>query len=90
MTSIFRHILFFILQVTGAWIVVVGGMIIYILHANGMAYAGTPSFGEDVRNYARIGLAVAAIFSLILFCYHLTHKSFDASTDVIDSNRWDS
>ena len=83
MVSMFRHLVFFILQFALAAMVTIGGFTVYDLHKRGMDYAQTTYFQDDLRNYSHIGIGVAVLFSLVLFCYHLTRKSLD-TPDTVD------
>ncbi len=83
MVSMFRHLVFFILQFGLALLPTVAGFAAYDLHKRGMGYAQTSYFQDDMHNYFHIGIGVAVLFCLVLFCYHLTRKSLD-TPDTVD------
>ena len=83
MVSVFRHLVFFILQFGLALLLTVAGFAAYDLYKHGMDYGGTSYFHDDLQNYFKIGIGVAVLFSLVLFCYHLTRKSLD-TPDTVD------
>lgn len=88
MMLIIRHIFFFILQFVGTTVAVVGACIAYTLHERGMSYAQTQAFQADLHLYAKGGMVAAAVFCLVLFCYHLTRKALQATPDNDDSWRF--
>ena len=81
MRSFLRHILFFILQFVGAFVVVAGSCIVWTLYHHGWDYRLTVQYGQDLHLFVKVGLVVAALFSLVLLCYHMTRKSLDGPDD---------
>ena len=81
MMNVIRHIFFFILQFTGAVLVVVIAGVAVTLYHRGMPYSHTPEFHATFLVYVKAGLAVGAIFCLILLCYHLTRKALQEPGD---------
>ncbi len=77
MINALRHIIVFLVQFFGAAAVTTVICAGVTLHRMGMAYSHTPEFAEKLHEYMRAGLAVGAIFCLILFCYHLTRPTLE-------------
>ena len=76
-----RRILVFIVQFATVTALVMGGCIAYTLNDRGRSYAETHAFQADLVLYAKVGMATAAVFCLVLFCYHFTRKELQATPD---------
>jgi hypothetical protein len=77
MMNVIRHIFFFIVQYMSATLVVVIAGVAVTLYHCGMPYSHTPEFHAIFLVYLKAGLAVGALFCLILLCYHLTRKALE-------------
>jgi len=80
--TVLRHILYFVLE----FVAVTGGCIAWTLWRHGMAYTETPDFHNDLRLFVRIGLIVAALFTLIVLCYLSTQKALGGPPDPPDNS----